>query len=137
MKTKHLLIGVLLVGTVACSNKSKDQNINQAKTQRSLNQSFYFDFNSHKIFKSGQIKEVKDYRKSKIYIEGNCDVRGSDSYNDKLGKRRADYIKNILINEGLSKENVSVISNGKKKLTCSEINEKCHSLNRRVDLFVE
>lgn len=45
---------------------------------------------------------IKEYSAGAIVIEGYCDVRGSDDYNDVLGTQRARAVKNYII-DGLKK----------------------------------
>jgi peptidoglycan-associated lipoprotein len=64
-------------------------------------------------------------------IEGHCDERGSTEYNLALGDRRANAVKNALIQAGVSASRVKTISFGKEKPFCTESNESCWQQNRR------
>ncbi len=71
----------------------------------------------------------------KLVIEGHCDDRGSIEYNLVLGDRRAQTMKNQLVQAGVNADNIHVMSYGKEKPFCTEDNEQCWQENRR-DHFV-
>lgn len=50
-----------------------------------------------------------------VEVQGHTDSKGSDEYNDKLSKRRADEVKNYMIKQGLAKERIIVKTFGKKQ----------------------
>ncbi len=68
-----------------------------------------------------------------VQIEGNCDERGSEEYNLGLGDRRANALKEALVNLGIPTGRIGTISYGKEKPKCSESNEACWQQNRRGD----
>jgi peptidoglycan-associated lipoprotein len=67
----------------------------------------------------------------KIVIEGHCDERGTESYNMVLGKRRANAVKEFLVDLGISGDKLEVMSYGKEKPFCTDQNEQCWQENRR------
>ena len=50
---------------------------------------------------------------SSILITGNCDLRGSEAYNDKLGRRRAETVKKFMLANGVEEEHIKIVSRGK------------------------
>jgi peptidoglycan-associated lipoprotein len=64
-------------------------------------------------------------------VEGHCDERGSEEYNLGLGDRRANAVKNYLVNLGVSADRINTISYGKSRPVCTESNEGCWQQNRR------
>src|ERR1700688_3407741 len=74
---------------------------------------------------------LKGYPNAKVIIEGHCDERGSTEYNLALGDRRANAVKQYLLNLGIPAANLNVVSFGKEKPFCSESNEACWQQNRR------
>lgn len=48
-----------------------------------------------------------------ILVTGNADQRGSENYNLKLGTRRADVVKQYLLDHGLPEERIKILSRGK------------------------
>ena len=71
----------------------------------------------------------------KVLIEGHCDDRGSEEYNIALGTGRAESVKQVLLQHGISAERIKTISYGKEKPFCTQDNEQCWQQNR-VDHFV-
>jgi peptidoglycan-associated lipoprotein len=74
---------------------------------------------------------LKGYPNAKVIIEGHCDERGSTEYNLALGDRRANAVKQYLVNLGIPAANLSTVSYGKEKPFCRESNESCWQQNRR------
>ncbi len=50
-----------------------------------------------------------------ITVEGHCDSRGSAEYNLALGSRRADAVKDYLVNLGVPASRLTVVSKGKEQ----------------------
>jgi len=74
---------------------------------------------------------VSGLSNNKIVIEGHCDERGTESYNMVLGKRRANAVKEFLVDLGISGDKLEVMSYGKEKPFCTDQNEQCWQENRR------
>ncbi len=77
---------------------------------------------------------LKKYPQARITIEGHCDERGSTEYNLALGDRRANAVKQYLVNLGIPAANINTVSYGKEKPFCMESNETCWQQNRRGHL---
>ncbi|MCX5678981.1 MAG: OmpA family protein [Candidatus Omnitrophica bacterium] len=56
---------------------------------------------------------VKRNEGSSILISGNCDARGSEKYNEKLGKKRGQAVKDYMLEHGVTDERIKIISRGK------------------------
>lgn len=48
-----------------------------------------------------------------ILITGNCDIRGTEKYNEKLGRHRADAVKKFMTDNGITEERIKIVSRGK------------------------
>ncbi len=48
-----------------------------------------------------------------ILITGNCDIRGSEQYNEKLGLRRGEAVKKFMTAQGIPDDRIKIISRGK------------------------
>ncbi len=68
-----------------------------------------------------------------IKLEGNCDEWGSDEYNFALGLKRANAVKDELINDGIVASRITMVSYGSSSPVCTEKTQECWSKNRRVD----
>jgi len=73
---------------------------------------------------------------NKIVIEGHCDQRGTESYNMVLGERRANAVKEFLVDLGVPGDKLQVVSYGKERPVCTEPNEQCWQENRRGHFVV-
>ncbi len=68
-----------------------------------------------------------------LKLEGNCDEWGSDEYNFALGLKRANAVKDELINDGMEANRITMVSYGSSSPVCTEKTQECWSKNRRVD----
>ncbi|MFA5362926.1 MAG: OmpA family protein [Candidatus Omnitrophota bacterium] len=48
-----------------------------------------------------------------ILITGNCDIRGSENYNEKLGRKRAESVKQFMLDKGVAESRIRIVSRGK------------------------
>jgi peptidoglycan-associated lipoprotein len=77
---------------------------------------------------------LKDHSSAKVRIEGNCDERGSRSYNLALGQRRADAVRKAIELLGVSDKRIETVSYGEEKPKANGHEETAWSQNRRSDL---
>lgn len=83
------------------------------------NVKIYFDYNKadlrddHFPVLQSAIKSLERNPEADILITGNCDVRGSLEYNQKLGKKRGEVVKQYMIENGIPEERIKIISRGK------------------------
>ena len=83
------------------------------------NVKIYFDFDSAHLRADARsilekaAKTLKKYPEADILITGNCDTRGAEAYNLKLGKRRAEAVKQFMLDEGIPQERIRIVSRGK------------------------
>ena len=78
-----------------------------------------------------QVAWLKQYSNVSVIIEGHCDERGTREYNLALGEKRAQSVKNYLINLGISSDRVSTISYGKERPAVVGSNDGAWAQNRR------
>ena len=50
---------------------------------------------------------------SSILISGNCDARGTEKYNDKLGQKRGQAVRDYMLEQDVPDERIKIISRGK------------------------
>ena len=79
-------------------------------------------------------KYLRDRPSSRMNLEGNADERGSREYNLGLGERRGNAVSSAVQAQGGSGSQVSVISYGEERPTCTDSNEDCWARNRRVEI---
>jgi outer membrane protein OmpA-like peptidoglycan-associated protein len=97
----------------------------------------FFDFDSAAI-KSGGYTEIdrvtpvlQKYNHTAIQVEGHTDPIGSETYNQQLSERRADTVKNALIQRGIDPQRIRAIGFGESQPISSD-----NATNRRVTLRI-
>lgn len=100
----------------------------------------YFDFDQDTLRPEFQAimachaKYLNDRSESRITLEGNADERGTREYNLGLGERRGNAVSGALQGAGGSAGQLTVVSYGEERPTCSESTESCWQQNRRVEI---
>lgn len=79
-------------------------------------------------------KYLRDRPSSRMTLEGNADERGSREYNIGLGERRGNSVSSAIQANGGSGSQVTVVSYGEERPTCTASNEDCWAKNRRVEI---
>jgi len=101
----------------------------------------YFDFDSSKV--SEEQREIIDAHAGflsrnpeiSIVLEGHTDERGTREYNLALGERRAKAVEQLMLVQGVSSEQIQVISFGEERPVALDDNESAWRLNRRVEIL--
>jgi len=97
----------------------------------------YFGFDDYTLNPDAQAnlntlaESLKTNKDSVVMIEGHCDERGSVEYNLALGERRAQSVKNYLVQLGIDGGRVSTISYGEEKPAVEGHSESAWAKNRR------
>jgi len=142
-------ITLLVFSLIGCSNKKTLNIVNNTQIQDDinlLNQEFktivgekvYFSFDSAKLSKEAkttlilQADWLNSHEKVSATIEGHCDERGTQDYNVGLGLKRAESVRNALVEYGVKASRLSVISYGKSKPEDIGHTKKAHKVNRRT-----
>ena len=98
----------------------------------------YFDLdnsglsNDAKKILDNQVSWLRSDTSIKVVIEGNCDERGAREYNIALGAKRANSVKNYLVQNGIVTSRVRVVSYGKERPAAVGTGESVWSKNRRA-----
>lgn len=79
------------------------------------------------------LKQNQDYA---VLIQGYTDQQGSATYNKKLGLKRAEQVKQELLNAGVAEQQMQVVSLGEEGVLCVDNSDTCRHLNRRVHLDI-
>ncbi|MFM7015524.1 MAG: OmpA family protein [Bacteroidota bacterium] len=126
--------------TIAKPGEHGKDGINGKNASGGYMPSIFFDLNSStvKSIYNDRIFVIAKMMKSNpsvnIVITGNCDITGSDNENERLGARRAENVKDILVNNfGIDKSRVTTETKGSKDPVAVRMN----SMNRRVDFSVK
>lgn len=105
-------------------------------------QSIFFDYNQYAIRLDQRqglednLRLLLEHPDIHLVIEGYCDEHGSAEYNFALGEKRAEAVKQALVQEGVSPEQIKTASFGKGRPVCVEHTEDCAQRNRRAQ-FVQ
>jgi len=99
----------------------------------------HFEFNEHYLDENSKIilNKVAEFLKTNpntnknIQINGHADERGTEKYNIKLSKRRAESVYKYLVKKGVSKTRLATHGLGESKKVSGS-----HEKNRRVEFIV-
>lgn len=103
----------------------------------------YFDLDSYELKDEYRkiLSEVSVALRGKpsatIRLEGHCDERGTIEYNLALGEKRANAVREYLMNLGISGEALKTVSYGKERPAALGHDEASWAKNRRVEFIIE
>lgn len=127
MKNAYLL----LILFVLCFG----QNLN---AQSIIKKTLYFNVDEHTLTSSSQeilhelIQELNDANESELQIVGHTDQNGSQKYNMKLSKSRAESVRKFLLENGYVNKDVEISFEGESNLLTKAVDQNSLRLNRRV-----
>jgi peptidoglycan-associated lipoprotein len=113
------------------------------KTEKSPLSDIFFDYDQYLLTEEAQnilqknAEWLRAHPQSRILIEGHCDERGTVEYNLALGERRAQSVKDYLVNLGISADHISMISYGKEKPFVMGHGEETWAQNRRAHFLLQ
>ena len=102
-----------------------------------------FAFNSAQLAPEarGSVSEIsnalRDAPGRRVSIEGHTDSVGSQDYNLRLSRDRADSVARELVRAGTSRQNISTHGYGKSRPIASNNTERGRARNRRVEVVIE
>jgi len=82
---------------------------------------------------AGVLLSSHDYS---ISVNGHTDDVGSDAYNQKLSERRAQAVRDYLVEAGLSPDILTVVGHGKSRPLVQGTSDEARAKNRRVELGI-
>ena len=90
------------------------------------------DYSMKKVRKFARF--LINHKGSMVHITGHTDSRGDDNYNLLLSKRRAEAVKQALIDLGVSASRLSAEGRGEKDPIASNATKQGMALNRRIEV---
>ncbi len=107
-----------------------------------LDVKFDFDKAQVKDDSYGDIKNLADfmnqYPQTTTVVEGHTDSVGSDAYNQGLSERRANAVRDVLVNQyGVSGDRVNAVGYGEARPVADNATDSGRAINRRVEAEVE
>ncbi len=109
------------------------------RTQRSI----YFDYNQADIkdefaaVLKAHGTHLKAHPAARVKVEGNADERGGAEHNRRLGMKRADAVRQSLVENGADEQQVRVVSYGESRPKLKGHDEESWAENRRADIVYE
>ena len=79
---------------------------------------------------------LREYDQTMIEVAGHTDSIGSDAYNDKLSRERAQSVANYLISRGISGQRLIITGAGERYPIASNDTEAGRAENRRVEMTI-
>jgi peptidoglycan-associated lipoprotein len=104
-----------------------------------LEQSIYYDYDQYSVntkyaaIIGAHARFLVANPTVKIFMEGNCDDRGSPEYNIALGQRRSDSVQRALLALGVPPRQIESVSFGAERPVAFGQNQDAWSRNRRAD----
>ncbi|MFK7823407.1 MAG: OmpA family protein [Oligoflexales bacterium] len=105
-------------------------------------ETIFFAFDSDVISMEGQNKlsalaESLKGNSTSLQVAGHCDERGSTQYNLALGERRAQSVKQYLVQLGVEDSRITTISYGEEMPAVEGHDESAWSQNRRAEFTMQ
>ena len=82
------------------------------------------------------VSYLKDNPKRKVWIEGHTDSVGGTAYNMELSTRRAEAVRDMLVNSGIDANRIAAKGMGAVKPIATNDNPDGRKMNRRVEIDV-
>ena len=133
------------------STKTIEQKVEEDETpqvvivteneKKEVMQIIYFDFDNSKlseVSKNTLIYFLDNNKKklSRYIIFGHTDTKGPSKYNMDLSIKRAESVKEVLLNQGIASEDISVLGKGENELAIDTPDNTKHPANRRAEVKI-
>lgn len=106
-------------------------------------QNIHFDYDSPLVKGDDNMQIVhhiatylRNHPTTYVFVEGHTDDRGAEAYNLGLGANRANTVRNLLIDNGVSPDHLFTVSYGKERPLVMERHEEARYQNRRAEFKV-
>lgn len=103
-----------------------------------------FDFDSARVREESyaEIQNVTDFMKqypdTSTVVEGHTDAIGTDAYNQRLSERRADSVRDVMVQQyGIDGNRIRTVGYGESRPIADNSTDAGRQLNRRVEAAVE
>ncbi len=121
-------------------NETKDEVTIVTKNEnKELMQIIYFDFdqfNLSEVSKDKIKKFLNNYGSviNEYLVVGHTDTKGTNKYNLSLSIKRAEVVKEILINYGIKQNSIKILGKGEESLAVNTPDDIKQPANRRVEI---
>lgn len=72
----------------------------------------------------------------RLLLEGHTDLRGPDQFNQELARKRAESVRQFLIQAGVAAQQLTVANYGKQRPLTREQTETAQARNRRIEFVI-
>ena len=109
--------------------------------KKEVMQIIYFDFDNSKlseVSKNTLFNFLNKNKKklSRYIIFGHTDTKGSSKYNMNLSIKRADSVKEALLDQGIAPDDISILGKGENELAINTPDNTKHPANRRAEVKI-
>ena len=127
--------------TQKLENKENNIAIVTQNNEKEIMQIIYFDYDNSELSDVSKISLINFLDKNKnnlkrYIILGHTDTKGTKIYNLKLSFNRAEAMKKILLNQGISEKNISILGKGEDEPAVITPDETKHPANRRAEIKI-
>jgi outer membrane protein OmpA-like peptidoglycan-associated protein len=104
--------------------------------------SVLFDYNKSFLRPEGQqeVNEVvaflQEHENATVIVEGHASAEGSDEYNMALSQRRADAVRDYMVQQGINPSRIQTVAKGESEPAVPNTDEPNRKLNRRVEFEI-
>jgi outer membrane protein OmpA-like peptidoglycan-associated protein len=144
-KELAMLVGVLLMvvaGTLTTYWVSSRSTEEAPAKPDVVTRDVYFDFKSARL-RADAVRVLQDTVKVMdrvstwvVLVQGYADRQGPPEYNRVLATRRADAVKQFLLELGVQDASVKVVTIGQYGALCDDPSQECQQQNRRVHVEI-
>ena len=109
--------------------------------KKEVMQIIYFDFDNSKLSEVSKntLFDFLDKNKKKLsryIIFGHTDTKGHDKYNMDLSIKRAESVKQALLDQGIASDDISILGKGENELAIDTPDNTKHPANRRAEVKI-
>ena len=109
--------------------------------KKEVMQIIYFDFDNSKLSEVSKntLSNFLDKNKKKLsryIILGHTDTKGSSKYNMNLSIERAESVKEVLLDQGITPDDISILGKGENELAIDTLDNTKHTANRRAEVKI-
>ena len=109
--------------------------------KKEVMQIIYFDFDNSKLSQVSKntLFNFLDKNKKKLsryIIFGHTDTKGSSKYNMNLSIKRAESVKEVLLDQGITPDDISILGKGENELEIDTPDNTKHPANRRAEVKI-
>jgi peptidoglycan-associated lipoprotein len=121
---------------------ARAQAAEEARQRGVIAETINFDFNRSAIRADARsildrkIEVLRTNTAYRIRIEGHCDARGTEAYNVRLGTRRANAVRQYLVDQGIAASRIETVSRGESQPLDRGTTREAFARNRRAEFHV-